>query len=467
MNEKTCDTTEYPLELFLTDYEQEADNYQKETIIRIKLLSPEAKQRLAGVSLETRRLSLSEVVELAKRPDVKRELFALFGWTSLKPGPGYPEGPYFEIDKDVYHAIERLQYNSLLKNNSRIVADDYKRIYNWLKNRFKSTDHAVAEKEMTTHEQDVMKAFEWLIDKASEAVFTNISVSSSSTAGTVGKLNTETIAKYRSLALSAVPVLRWALLFHDLGRNLNREPHSEESARLVVNVRDCLFLSDNDVDCVIWLIRYHDLLGNIYTGERHPQFLLDLGLSPTELNRRLQLLQVTVLCDMRGTAGGSYLTEEKAKFWLDNLSDKKTLGKLAGDYFNWRVQRWTGDLMGGDNPTEKSVLMTELQQNPAEYNFIRDVFGSKISRIVYGFYLFTELETHDLAALMKSVTTAYQQNCLGDEVVLEFPKYKPDDAAAESVKKQYVDQIRYGAIRYSYRREVKCIKVELDSKEHK
>jgi len=63
----------------------------------------------------------------------------------------------------------------------------------------------------------------------------------------------------------------------------------------------------------------------------------------------LRLLQVVGLCDLRGTWDGALLTEEKTRFWLD-LTNRNQIVARQTDLFAWRLKRWSGDVVGAEDP---------------------------------------------------------------------------------------------------------------------
>jgi len=54
-------------------------------------------------------LAKAEIKELSNLPQsqIMSKLFAKFGITDLKDYPGYPKGPYYWVDEEVYNQIRR------------------------------------------------------------------------------------------------------------------------------------------------------------------------------------------------------------------------------------------------------------------------------------------------------------------------------------------------------------------------
>ncbi len=249
-------------------------------------------------------------------------------------------------------------------------------------------------------------------------------------------------------------ILRWALLLHDLAKRRDTGAHPHRGAEIVQQIRTVLWegetcLDDDSIDMIIWLVKFHDVLGNIYTGERRPSFLL------TEIdhfNKKVQdealhLLQVVILCDFRGTSNGKYLTENKAGFWL-GLSDKANIFNLEADLLNWRIQRWTGGLYGADNKAQANELKERIGSN-RHNSLIKEVFGEMIDYIVYGFYLFTQLTTERLATLMELISIAVKDNNY-QRATLEFETYRPWDNSMAYVLESYCWQIDNRKLKYLF-----------------
>ncbi|MBU1923121.1 MAG: HD domain-containing protein, partial [Candidatus Omnitrophica bacterium] len=139
---------------------------------------------------------------------------------------------------------------------------------------------------------------------------------------------------------------------HDIGKRMISGAHPENSYKIAKKVLDSsIDLSRKDREIILWLIRYHDVFGNIYTGERKVSLLLKIvkDLSLDKQKERLILLQAVTLCDLRGFDGGKNLTEKKARFYLE-LSEPDVLKQKNSELLVWRIKRFTGSLAGEDNP---------------------------------------------------------------------------------------------------------------------
>jgi hypothetical protein len=310
----------------------------------------------------------------------------------------------------------------------------------------RNVPEAVKKFEITIdHEIPVLESLEWLL----EGNFHNFQDYAEEKS--VTKISQSTFARYQQQAQEAPFILRNALLLHDLvkGRNMP-EPHSETGADLLREIQPAILpdilrlnnTTDHSIfDLIVWLVRYHDTLGNIYTGEREPSFLIDILAGLPNPNQNLRLLQVMMLCDIRGTKNGRYLTENRARYWLE-LSDKEAIQRKNDELFDWRVERWTGNLIGNNNPQKAKKVLAHLN-NKSKSEYVREVFGLKITRVVYGFYLFVDLSEDELATLMTVITNicmARPTQC--KKIILEFEPYKPWEANASEILNSYRNQLQ-------------------------
>jgi hypothetical protein len=97
-----------PLILYLKDEETEADSgFGKELNYTIQL-TPSVAKSLASRT-DTISLTRNEIISLADldRHDIFVRLFAKFGENDLSVRDGYPKGPYFSVNEEVYEEIIR------------------------------------------------------------------------------------------------------------------------------------------------------------------------------------------------------------------------------------------------------------------------------------------------------------------------------------------------------------------------
>ena len=304
--------------------------------------------------------------------------------------------------------------------------------------------------ELTEHELSVIQSLGWLLNNEKE-YFLNYVVATDD----VEIVKEATLDMFYGYTCGNGLVLQWTLLLHDLakGRSLSG-PHPQQGAAIVGMLSPKIrsispSLNEDDMKCIIWLIEYHDVLGNIYTGERRPAFLLKTlqFLPPEEQERRMKLLQTVTFCDYRGTLDGKYLTESKAQFWL-GLSNIGRIKEIDKNLLNWRIERWTGDLFGVGNIARAEELR-DIIKNSGKKELIKEIFGSGIDYIIYGFYLFTGLSTKQLATLMELISIALE-NYKCSEITLEFSNvYKPWESNANEILEEYKKQIDMRKLKYT------------------
>jgi hypothetical protein len=253
-------------------------------------------------------------------------------------------------------------------------------------------------------------------------------------------------ATFSYFAAEAAPfehILRWALLLHDVAKGRGPSgPHPEHSARITAAILSRLGdIDEREKEVITWLVRYHDVLGNIHSGERSPSFLLDItrDCTPAERQRRLRLLQLVTVCDVRGTEDGAYLMEQRARFWLA-LSGETQIRRGQQNLLRWRAERWTGGLAGGTNAPAAETLLAKVL-SPEDDRLVTAAFGCRMSYIVYGFYLFTALTVDQLATLMKLVSRAV--GCFQrEQLTLVFETvYRPAATDAQAALRHYTDQL--------------------------
>jgi hypothetical protein len=302
---------------------------------------------------------------------------------------------------------------------------------------------------LTSHERAVLQALEGLLAGRYEAL------QPQDLAAGLAPPSVASLAQYRQHALASPHVLRCSLLLHDVAKHRGLEgPHPENCARVAERLlAHCDQFSSAEKLQIVWLVRYHDVLGNIYCGERAPAFLGEMcqGLAAAEVTRRLQLLQVVMLCDLGGTWSGRLLTEEKARFWLD-LSGPEQILRRQADLLAWRLRRWSGTVAGVDNAAAERALREALfrEADPAERGRVEAAFGARISYIVYGFYLFTALAPGQLATLLRLLSRAVDRLPPGPVSLVFETIYRPpalltteqERRAAEEALHHYTAQLQ-------------------------
>lgn len=228
--------------------------------------------------------------------------------------------------------------------------------------------------------------------------------------------------EYLGLVRAAL-ILKWAILLHDIGKGRGaREPHSSTSGRIARrilgerNIEEIDGLQNDEKRLICWIVQHHDVMGNIYTGERVAAYLDQITNRDAdargetqehfkpEREKALAFLQFSMLCDLRGTAIGStygvYLTDEKAGFWL-SLSSPDTIAKLTSELYKYRLDRWTGALDGSLNREERVKLKECMcQRDEHGKHKLEHYFGQRIQHIINGYYALDALDAKELAELM-------------------------------------------------------------------
>lgn len=332
------------------------------------------------------------------------------------------------------------------------INPEYERLYRRVRSALDGMTDIPAEVRRFTpdrHELAVLQALEWLLSGSREPFCRYTLLPGASR--DVALIGPATFSYFAEQAAQAEQILRWTLLLHDVakGRGLSG-PHPENCARITAAILSHIGdLDEPEKRMIAWLVRYHDVLGNIHSGERSPSFLLDITRDCTaaERQRRLRLLQLVILCDLRGTDEGAYLTEQRAQFWLA-LSDEAYIRKCQDNLLRWRAERWTGDLAGGTNTPAVDALLAKILGQDAELDrMVAAAFGRRISYIVYGFYLFTAITVDQLATLMKLVARAVDRFHT-EQVTLVFETiYRPGTTDAQAALRHYTEQLDEDTLR--------------------
>ncbi|WP_265499939.1 [protein-PII] uridylyltransferase [Paracoccus beibuensis] len=101
-------------------------------------------------------------------------------------------------------------------------------------------------------------------------------------------------------------VLYLATLLHDIGKG-RREDHSILGARIVRRIATRFGFSQDDIDTVEWLVRNHLLMSDVAQKRdiSDPRTLRDFA-KAVKTRRRLDMLLVLTVCDIRGVGPGTW-----------------------------------------------------------------------------------------------------------------------------------------------------------------
>ncbi|MEX5385643.1 HD domain-containing protein, partial [Cronobacter muytjensii] len=101
-------------------------------------------------------------------------------------------------------------------------------------------------------------------------------------------------------------VLYLAVLLHDIGKG-RREDHSILGARLARRIAARFGFPQDDIDTVEWLVRNHLLMSDVAQKRdiADPRTLRDFA-KAVKTRRRLDMLLVLTVCDIRGVGPGTW-----------------------------------------------------------------------------------------------------------------------------------------------------------------
>ncbi len=298
--------------------------------------------------------------------------------------------------------------------------------------------------DLSDHEKAVLSAFEMLKDQSSPPSHLNIHI--------------ETWQQYRKKIQGNEKLIEWILLLHDIGKNRGFEgPHPDVSGKIVRTLRkdlkDVIRGTEADMDCIEWLVQFHDVLGNINTGERFPYYLDTItdSLQKKQKELCLNLLQVITLCDVMGTSEGNYLTDEKALFWM-NLSSPDFRQELQTNILDFRIRRWTGDLQTFENQ-ERAEQLRELFRNNQMEGLFQQIYGKQVYHVVHGIYLFVALSEIDIELLFQLLKQS-AMHCLKlfpaeSKIQLSFQPYKPWEKHASDLLEYYQKLIQKRQLKFT------------------
>lgn len=236
-------------------------------------------------------------------------------------------------------------------------------------------------------------------------------------------------------------ILELALALHDIGQRLNNEPHAESGYMLLKGNRalpaaveqhleQCpgphrKGLTPEELGLVLWLVRHHDVLGNVYTGERLVRYLndilVDLKMPEGTIQDGKRLLFIVAIADFVGRSPGR-LTPKRVSFWREWWLVANDQARNGFPDFGHRMEQWTWSGARGialDSPHHKKE--TKGLRKALADEKTRNVFSHRIGLITYGLYILQRLEVCYKAILLKRVADTCVSNFReGVEVALKF-----------------------------------------------
>ena len=261
-------------------------------------------------------------------------------------------------------------------------------------------------------------------------------------------------------------ILEIALALHDIGQRLNNEPHSESGYRVLKDnpqVQAAVdrhlsqwpaprpaTLSAEELHLVQWLVQHHDVLGNIYTGERKACYLNEIFADLREgLRERAQdLLFVVAVADFVGRSR-KRLKRKRVDFWKARLRENEQQREAFPD-LPQRIEQWT---WGGPRKIRLGSTEHQSEQNRLLGNLTPDasrVLSQYISHITYGLYLLQWLDLDTKAQLLNRIADVYLQHFTCKEVTLRFaPPFRRGFSAAKKhcFCDAYVEALREDELR--------------------
>lgn len=273
-------------------------------------------------------------------------------------------------------------------------------------------------------------------------------------------------------------LLEIVLAIDDVGKRTGTDGcHAEAGYRLFnrhhVVLRDAIhrhchehgvvpsLVEDDHLRMILWLVRHHEVLEELFRGER-----LAVCLDQITLSWRKN-------CDDCGGVGKSCPKCEKkiarAVRFLLILSTCNALAHLPEDAVHNRVQFWRkvvawkdrtrfanlAHRLGQWTHTETQAHVAGLLGQPGDVDQLssdlnsaaRDVFGCRVDRIIHGTELLQALGLRWKAKLLNTIANHYSHNFDGETVTLLFARpYDPEDPQAAGTLARYEEAIRNGQL---------------------
>ena len=272
-------------------------------------------------------------------------------------------------------------------------------------------------------------------------------------------------------------VLAIAVSLEDVGKHVDSiGSHSEASYRLLnrhhVALRHAItqYCEEHGVDpvpaedhhlrVVLWLVRHHEVLEEVFRGERRAVYLDRIsakfcgkcgdcrpGRPCTRCSEKareaMSLLFVVSLCDSMASLSQDTV-QDRIDLWnrIIASNDRSRVADLPH-----RVAQWTSCEKAGQTRrslgrrADTDALHQQLTATA------RDVFAYRIGHIANGAELLRALAVRWKARLLNTIADHYAHNFDGEEVTLSFERrYDPEDSNAARLLMQYENAIRNARI---------------------
>ena len=285
-------------------------------------------------------------------------------------------------------------------------------------------------------------------------------------------------------------LLEIVLALHDIGKQEYFDgSHAEAGYRLLnrhhVALREAIKryceehnivpvpIEDDHVRMILWLVRHHEALQEIYRAERRATYLDQIGAQlckhcndctkqrpcfncKRKINKALRLLMTISLCDSLSDHAQQDV-RPKVDFWRKVIKQEHR-ARLSD--LSHRVARWTRGGTNGhvEGSFEHKAAADQLwhQLKPAT----RDVFDYRVGHVVHGSELLRALDLRWKARLLNVIADHYAHNFDAEEITLSFARpYHPDEADAAELLAQYEEALRNGTITTTVNYEKKEIRV--------
>jgi len=310
---------------------------------------------------------------------------------------------------------------------------------------------------LDAHEEEVVRALNWILE-------------GSHSLGDVDLGATKLTPEDRIL-------LEIVLALHDIGKRGDHSgPHAEAGYLLLAHHRVDLqeaiarYVEDPAIAAslatrpslrlILWLVRYHEVLEELYQGERRAISLdlISAGLCKNcdncargrrcrecrgRVARALCLLLIVAVCDCLGRVSRDALRTRIA-FWrkLIEMDQRERFRDLSH-----RLTQWTShdkDRFSQDSPARQSEANEVWQKLSLA---ARDAFSSRINHIVGGAELFRALPPRWRSRLLNEIANHYAHNFNTEDVTLSFARpYDPAAPGAASLLAQYEKAVRNGRL---------------------